>query len=161
MGHSAGAAHITTMLFSPEVLAPNDDLRCKIVAAILLAGPYDLSSMQGDWPSADVHAQYWGTLETAKANDPLHLFHRLDATLLERLPKILLVEGEFEPEWLLDGGRAFQQEFTDRLQQPNDKIIALGHNHISVIWALSTGQGEEWAEDVVAWYKKNFVSKEI
>ena len=157
MGHSAGAAHIATMLFSPNVLALNEDLRSKIIAAILISGPYDLGPVQAGWLFASVCAQYWGSLEVAKANDPLHLFYGLEAAFIERLPKILLVEGEWEPDWLLDAGKALQQAFTDRIQQPIDKIVALGHNHISLNLALSTGQGEQWGEDVVGWYKRNFL----
>ena len=160
MGHSAGAAHIATMLFSPNILALVHDLRSKIIAVVLVSGPYDLGPMQADWPSASVHAQYWGSLKVAKANDPLHLFRRLEAMFIERLPKFLLVESEWEPDWLLDAGKVLQQVLTDRIHQPNEKITALGHNHISLIWALSTGQGEQWGEDVVGWYKKNFVSEE-
>lgn len=157
MGSSAGAAHIATMLFSPNILALTDELRSKIIAAILISGPYDISPMQAHWPTATIHAQYWGSLEIAKANGPLQLFHRLDAIFVERLPRFLLVEGEWEPEWLLDAGKALHQGFKDRIKQSNEKIVALGHNHISIPWALSTGQGEQWGEDVVEWYKKNFV----
>ena len=157
MGHSAGAAHIATMLFSPNVLALNEDLRSKIIAAILISGPYDLRPMQSSWASASIHAQYhFGSIEAAKANDPLHLFYGLEAAFIERLPKFLLVEGEWEPDWLHDAGKALQQAFAYRIDQPVDKIVALGHNHISLNWALSTGQGEQWGEDVVGWYKRNF-----
>jgi hypothetical protein len=45
---------------------------------------------------------------------------------------------------LLNAGKALQQAFTDRIQQPIEKIVALGHNHISLNWA---GQGEQWGED--------------
>jgi acetyl esterase/lipase len=157
MGHSAGAAHIATMLFSPNVLALTDDLRSKIIAAILISGPYDLGPMETDWPSALAHEQYWGSLEVAKANDPLRLFQSLDAIFIERLPNILLVEGEWEPDWLLDAGKALQQALTDRIQQPIEKFVALGHNHVSLIWALSTGQGEQWGDDVAGWCKSNFL----
>jgi len=73
----------------------------------------------------------------------------------------LLIEGEWEPDWLLDAGKALQQAFTDRMHPPCEKIVALGHNHISLNWALSTGQGEQWGEDIIGWYKKNFVPEEI
>ncbi|KAJ3898005.1 hypothetical protein F5879DRAFT_981769 [Lentinula edodes] len=33
------------------------------------------------------------------------------------------------------------------------KIIAAGHNHISITFALMSGQGERWAEEVVDWMK--------
>jgi len=144
------------MLFNPNVLALNNDIRSKIISAILISGPYDLRHMQADWHSAPAHEQYWGSLEVAKANDHLHLFQSLDAIFIEQLPKILLVEGEWEPDWLLDAGKALQQAFTDRIQKPIEKIVALGHNHISLNWALSTGQGEQWGEDVAGWCKRNF-----
>ena len=156
MGHSAGAAHIATMLFNPNVLTLTDELRSKIAAAILISGPYDLGLMQTDWPSALAHEQYWGSLEVAKANDPLHLFQGLEEIFIERLPKILLVEGEWEPDWLLGAGKALQQALIDRIQQPIQKIVALGHNHVSLTWALSTGQGEQWGEEVAEWCKRNF-----
>ncbi|KAF8151671.1 alpha/beta hydrolase domain-containing protein [Crassisporium funariophilum] len=159
MGHSAGAAHAATMLFSTDVLGQDDELRSKIVAAILVSGPYDLVSMDSSWPTADIHIKYWGSLEQVKTNDPVHLFRRLPQPIVERLPKILLVEGENEPNWLLDAGKVFQESLEQRLGQPVKKIIGMGHNHISLTWALSTGQGEEWGEDVLEWYKKEVVSK--
>jgi hypothetical protein len=35
-----------------------------------------------------------------------------------------------------------------------DKVVAnvaKKHNHISLNWALSAGEGEEWGEDVAKW----------
>ncbi|KAF8966094.1 Alpha/Beta hydrolase protein [Flammula alnicola] len=114
MGHSAGAAHVATMLFHANVLAENDELRPKIIAAILESPP----------------------------------------VLIEGLPKILMVEGEFEPDWLVDAGRVFEKEVRGRTGEQLKKIVARGHNHISLNWALSSGEGEEWAEQVVEWLSK-------
>ncbi|KAK0442761.1 uncharacterized protein EV420DRAFT_1485182 [Desarmillaria tabescens] len=32
-----------------------------------------------------------------------------------------------------------------------DEFVAWGHNHVSLMFALGTGQGEGWAEDIVKW----------
>lgn len=154
MGHSAGAAHIATMLFHPQVLSAEDELWSKITAAVLESPPYDLSAMTSDWPSAEVHATYWGSLDEAKAADPLHLYRQLPISAIEKLPKLLMVEGELEPDWLIEAGRVFQNEVRERTGQEPRKIVALGHNHISLNWALSTGEGEKWAEEVDEWLEK-------
>jgi acetyl esterase/lipase len=151
MGHSAGAMHVSTALFSTNVIPENDELRSKIVAIILQSPPYDLSAITNEWPNADIHANYWGTLNEAKAKDPLHLYRSLPDSTIKVLPKILMVEGEWEPEWLIDAGMSFREEVKERTGEQLKKIVGRGHNHISLNWALSTGQGEEWAEEVVEW----------
>jgi acetyl esterase/lipase len=155
MGHSAGAAHVATLLFHPQVLSPEDALWSKITAAVLESPPYDLSGMTLDWPTAHVHATYWGgTLDQAKAADPLHLYRQLPISTVEKLPKLLMVEGELEPDWLIDAGRVFRDEVRERTGQEPRRIVAVGHNHISLNWALSTGEGEQWAEEVAEWLAK-------
>ncbi|KAF9483670.1 alpha/beta-hydrolase [Pholiota conissans] len=151
MGHSAGAAHIATLLFHPQVLPQDDALRTRIKAAVLESPPYDLSTMTMEWPTANVHATYWGTLEEAKKDDPLNLYRRLPIEAVEKLPKLLMVEGELEPDWLIDAGRVFRNEVKERTGQVPRKIVALGHNHISINWALSSGEGEQWAEETANW----------
>lgn len=154
MGHSAGAAHIATMLFLPDVLPKDDPLRERIKVAILESPPFDLSAMTMEWPTADVHAKYWVTLEKAKEEDPLHLYRRLDKEFsLEKLPRLLMVEGEFEPEWLIDAGKVFHKEVEEKTGEDLRIVVAKGHNHVSLNWALSTGEGEEWAEEVIEWLK--------
>jgi len=154
MGHSAGAAHIATMFFHPTVLAPEDVLHEKVKAIILESPPYDLSAMTMSWESGPIHARYWGSLEEAKENDPLHLFRRLTDAVIERLSRILMVEAENEPHWLMKAGDAFQMEVRERTGENLKRIIGKGHNHVSLNWALSSGEGEDWAEKVLDWYDK-------
>ncbi|KAF5319329.1 hypothetical protein D9619_008658 [Psilocybe cf. subviscida] len=155
LGHSAGAAHIATMLFDPAVIAQDDPLRGRISAALLESPPFDLSEMTLGWDSGPTHAQYWRSLELAKEHDPLHLYRRLSPVAVEKLPPLLMIEAEFEPEWLIRAGDAFQDEVAEKTGKRLTRLIARGHNHISLNWALSTGEGEEWAEDVVAWLESN------
>lgn len=154
LGHSAGAAHIATLLFHLGVLAADDPLRARIRAAVLESPPYDLSAMTPAWPTADVHAAYWRTLDEAKAHDPLHLYRRLAPSVAARLPALLMVEGEREPDWLVYAGNEFSREMLEKTGEAPVRIVARGHNHISLNWALSTGEGEEWAEEVVEWLLK-------
>jgi hypothetical protein len=139
------------MLFLTDVLPKDDSLRDRIKAIVLISPPYDLSAMTMEWPTAEVHAKYWVTLDNAKQNDPWHLFQRLDDEVVAKLPRILMVEGEFEPEWLINAGKVFSKVVKERTEEDLRVVIAKGHNHISMNWALSTGEGEEWAEEVLAW----------
>ncbi|KAH9475194.1 putative carboxylesterase 7 [Psilocybe cubensis] len=155
MGHSAGAAHVATMVWDTNVLAEDDELRKRIVATILESPPYDLSMMTVDWPTAPIHIHYYGgTIELVHANAPMLFYRKLSKSFAETLPKILMVEGENEPDWLLDAGVSFHKEVKDKTGEDVKKIVAKGHNHISLNWALSTGVGEDWAEELVEWLDK-------
>lgn len=154
MGHSAGALHIVTMMFEPSVLPWDDDLRHRIKGLILQAPPYDLSQMTTDWSTWSIHAQYWGNLEIMKANDPINLYRRIPGHVVDKLPKLLMVQGENEPDWLIYSSDRFHEAVRDRTGVALDRIIAKGHNHISVNWALSTDVGEEWAEETTVWLQK-------
>ncbi|TFK38475.1 alpha/beta hydrolase domain-containing protein [Crucibulum laeve] len=152
MGHSAGAAHVATMLLLPEILA-STDLNSRISGVILNGGGYHFRSLTSDHPSAPIIAQYWGSLEESHQNDVWALLERAPSLTIDELPKILLVEAEREPDWLKAVGKDFKDALEARTGLRIRKIIAAGHNHISPNWALSTGQGEEWAENVVEWMK--------
>lgn len=154
LAHSAGAAHVATMLFDHSVLPAVDPLRARIRAAALQAPPYDLSAMTAAWPNASVHAAYWTSLEAAHAADPLHLYRALSEAEAKALPALLMVEGEREPEWLIEAGKAFAKEVKGKIGVVPQRVMAKGHNHISLNWALSTGEGEEWGEEVMEWLKK-------
>ncbi|KAF4622629.1 hypothetical protein D9613_009271 [Agrocybe pediades] len=151
MGHSAGALHITTMIFNESVLPFDDELRQRIVGIIPHGCPYELSNMGG---SAGPGAQYYGNIEAAIANSPLSLFRRLPQAGLDKLPHILMVEGENEPDWLKDAGNAFHGAVKERTGKSVPRIFGKGHSHISSTWALCTGQGEGWAEEIVAWIQQ-------
>ncbi|KJA16593.1 hypothetical protein HYPSUDRAFT_58130 [Hypholoma sublateritium FD-334 SS-4] len=154
LAHSAGAAHVATMLFNHGVLPADDPLRVRIRAVALQAPPYDLSGMTAAWPTAHVHAAYWTSLEAAHAADPLHLYRALSEAEANALPALLMVEGEREPDWLIAAGDAFVKEVKGKVGVVPQRVVAKGHNHISLNWALSTGEGEEWGEEVMEWLKK-------
>jgi hypothetical protein len=52
---------------------------------------------------------------------------------------------------LLTAGREFRNVLEAQTGKKVERIVAKGHNHLSYNWALGTGEGEEWAEEVVKW----------
>jgi len=40
------------------------------------------------------------------------------------------------------------------LRKKVDVIEAKGHNHVSLIYALSSGEGEEWADQAAKWIRE-------
>ncbi|PPR00214.1 hypothetical protein CVT24_004953 [Panaeolus cyanescens] len=156
MGHSAGALHVFTLFAHPMTLpqTADDEIRRRVRGVILQSPPYDFSVIQEGWVDVETYKKFWGGLDAAKANDPVHLLRRIPKEKMGGVPEMLMVEAEWEPGWLLDAGVVFAREVAEKLGVAPVKIVARGHNHISHNWALSTGQGEEWAEDVVEWIKK-------
>jgi hypothetical protein len=75
--------------------------------------------------------------------------------MIKALPALALITCARDPEWLkLDLSDSYE-ELSRRVAESREaglkRIVAEGHNHISLPLALGTGQGEAWAEDVMAW----------
>lgn len=146
-GHSAGAAHASTMMLFPD-LAPVE-LKQRIKGLVLISGPYDILR-RATSRSTDLKDVYWSGEEDMKQKEPLPLLQAMSAPEAVAVPRVLMVEGEWEPEWIHVVGEEFYKEALEKGVQA-EKFVAKGHNHISLTLALSTGQGEEWAERVAKW----------
>jgi acetyl esterase/lipase len=145
LGHSAGAIHVATLIFHPSILPLNSDIRKRVKGIVLMAGVYDVVTSLKDTLVA-----YYGSESIAQEQSPSALLERMTAESIAAMPKILLVEGQYEPRAQLETGKDFEQ-LLEKKQLPFKKIIAKGHNHISVYAALSSGQGEEWAAETAEW----------
>ncbi|KAG7440144.1 alpha/beta-hydrolase [Guyanagaster necrorhizus] len=145
MGHSAGAMNVFTILITPELYSAT--LHPKIKGAVLFAGAYTFEDM----PSfmTDAVEQYYGSFEQ-KEKLPLGLLQAASEKKIASLPRLLLGISERDPDSLINAFKSFQLALEAR-GLTYDKFVAAGHNHISVSFALSTGEGEEWASDVVKW----------
>ncbi|SJL06524.1 uncharacterized protein ARMOST_09865 [Armillaria ostoyae] len=148
MGHSAGAMNVFTILITPELYSAT--LHPKIKGAVLFAGAYTFEEM----PSVMTAAveQYYGGFEHQREKLPLGLLQAASDEKIASLPRLLLGIAERDPESLVNASKNFQLALEAR-GLTYDKFVAAGHNHISVTFALSTGQGEEWASDVVKWIR--------
>ncbi|KAK0452062.1 Alpha/Beta hydrolase protein [Desarmillaria tabescens] len=124
LGHSAGAMNMFTILALPELYSPT--LQPRIKGAVLLSGLYTFEDMPADMK--DSVRLYYGEDDEAKQRVPLALDIPCLYPTMEKLCAAL------------KAGNVSYDEF-----------VARGHNHVSLVFALGTGQGEEWAEDVVKW----------
>ncbi|KAF9449233.1 alpha/beta hydrolase domain-containing protein [Macrolepiota fuliginosa MF-IS2] len=149
MGHSAGGAHVGTLLFEPDVLPPESSLRSRIKGIILVAAMYYSHVRSGFKAPAEMY--YGDKIET---HSVLSLLKSARNSGITGLPKILLVEGEHEPGIVKEQRRTFQSALEAFLQKRVPLIIAEGHNHISAYTALSSGQGEKWAIEASKWMRE-------
>ncbi|KAK0234589.1 Alpha/Beta hydrolase protein [Armillaria nabsnona] len=148
MGHSAGAMNVFTILITPELYSAT--LHPKIKGAVLFAGAYTFEETPSFMTAAV--EQYYGGFEHQKEKLPLGLLQAASDEKIASLPRLLLGIAERDPESLVNASKNFQLALEAR-GLTYDKFVAAGHNHISVTFALSTGQGEEWASDVVKWIR--------
>jgi len=150
MGHSAGAANALTALVLPES-ADSAVLRHSIAGMILCAGTHSFRALSSESPIWEPLVQYWGDRKEIEANASTGLVSSASDSVVTSLPEVLVVEGEREPGWLLTVGKEFREILEARTGKKVERIVAKGHNHISYNWVLGTGEGEEWAEEVIRW----------
>jgi len=150
MGHSAGAGNAFTAMILPGN-GGSTELYHNIAGMILCAGTHGFRALAPEDSFWEVLTQNWGGPEEIEANSPTGLLSRASESVVSSLPKVLVVEGEREPDWLLAAGKEFRDTLEARTGKKVEKITAKGHNHLSYNWALGTGEGEEWAEEVVKW----------
>lgn len=148
VGHSAGALHIATMLLLPNFIPVA--LQRRIKGAVLVSGPYEFQSL--DEEHTKLIEQYYGGRLDAEKNSPQVLLVRTSA--IDVLPPLLLVEAEREPRFLQMAGKNFYDTLLSFHPSTNVRmILAQGHNHFSIVWALSSGEGEEWGEQATEWMR--------
>jgi len=150
MGHSAGATHVFSALAITEA-AEYAVLRSNVAGAVLCAGAHHFDALAPNHETHEVVNQLYGGKDGMKEKEPMGLLRHADDATVASLPRIVLVVAENEPQWLHKASDDFAEALKARTGKKPERIVAQGHNHISVNWALSTEQGETWAEDVIAW----------
>ncbi|KAK0231968.1 hypothetical protein EDD85DRAFT_774662 [Armillaria nabsnona] len=137
LGHSAEVMNILTELYSPTLHSHNK-------GAILLSGCYMFEDVPAD------------------VKDSIRLCYDKDTEAKKRVPLALLDSASVPtPRLLLGiGNRDIPclHPTMEKFSEPSkakgvsyDEFVAQGHNHVSLVFALGTWQGEEWAEDAVKW----------
>lgn len=150
MGHSAGAFIAATLFLLPEILA-SENFQTKISGIILVSGTYHFNKTEWKAELFGRIEKIWGSMERLDANVPLILLEKASPVTLQALPETFIVAGEWEPERVLVSGQDFQRALQRLTNRPVPTLSGLGHNHLSLIWGLGMGEGEEWAEQVVDW----------
>lgn len=157
LGHSAGTIYISTLLFHPTLLTPQ--LRSHIRGIVLKSGMFRFPR---DERIALEHPllQLYGNWDEVEANMPIALLKQASDEVLRGFPEVMMLASEREP----DGFFVTNEELRDSLEARLGRdimiplIIMKGHNHISPHWALWSGAGEEWAEEVTNWVHEKAAS---
>lgn len=149
MSHSAGATHAFTALVLDT---PESQNAREHVAGMIFSGGGLHYIPQGDNDSFfEIAKQYWGGAEEMKENIPMGLLRRASEGIIREMPRALMVNGQWEPEPLLPLLEEFRKKLEDRTGSAVKEIVGRGHNHLSSFWALGTGEGEDWAKEVIDW----------
>lgn len=154
MGHSAGAAHIKIMTMYGDVRKAVPPLK----GMIWSAGPWFFNMKGESFETSGPVRFYFGSPEQQREREPRSLWNNLTDEEIKAYPDILLVQAEREPDWLQITGEEISKDLERRLGKKPQRIVGVGHNHVSPNWALCSGQGEEWGHEVVKWMKERIQS---
>ena len=148
LGHSAGTIYTATLIFHPTLLAP--ELRSRIRGISLKSGMFRFPRDEHD-PMKHVLLQLYGDWDTVDQNMPITLLNQASEGLLKSFPEIILFASEREPENVMVSNKELKETLEKKLGRQVPLTIMKGHNHISPHWALWSGAGEEWGEEVARW----------
>ena len=152
MGHSVGALNQISTLLHPGMLS--DDVRERIKAIALNCGVYHSEFPPEEFSLPPFLLQsYFGPPTKRLAKMPLGLLKAAPESLVRSLPALMFITAEKEPEDL----RISKKDIVKLLKERGVNDIVsyenLVHNHPSSIMALSSGEGEEWAYEMINWMK--------
>ena len=150
MAHSAGAVTVASAFLLPNFFP--ESLKLRIRGVILKGGVYHFQTKAVAVPPVTLSALY-GTEEDIKKNQPLSLLKNASEGAIRSLPEVVMYVSDFELPAIREASGDFRRLLSDRVGRPVEERVMKGHNHISPHVALYTGQGEEWANEVVDWVK--------
>ncbi|KAJ7155631.1 Alpha/Beta hydrolase protein [Mycena filopes] len=149
VAHSAGGTHALTLLLDPAVSPNLPSMNIKGAAVVSACCHFEPKDAKVD--VIDPAAMYFGSVKAMKEQAPLGLLRAAPPEAVKALPPLAILDCEHDPAWLKIVAADFEAALGERGVTDSLRLVARGHNHISVTWALGTGQGEEWAEKVVEW----------
>lgn len=165
VGNSAGGVHASTFCFGERF----EEQRKELVAGkkgvtlkglVNIAVPVHFKRAEKD--RGEVLEAYYGNGKEVEERCVFGLSEAIKKSGKKReevgVPACLGVLGEFDPEdEIAEPMHDFVKLWKGMGKSWEDSIellMAVGHNHLSPPMALCSGEGEQWAEDVVAWIKK-------
>jgi Carboxylesterase family len=151
LGNSAGAVHVMTFLFEPQILKSVGDANLKGV--ILLSPP--CHQRRAPENRKLVNAAYYGSEEDIENNSPIRLLR----SGISKVPMLSLV-GEYDEAGIIGSWTDYKAEY-EKMGGRIDEIWMKGHNHISPILGLNCDQAEgiQWGEDAVEWMKSKMYAR--
>jgi len=147
-GHSAGASIMTSMFLHEPALLVDADVRKRVKGVVSLGAPFVFEG-----PATQTILQYYG--DAYERLCPYGLLKNASKETLALLPPLYVMRSEKEPPGLVVSHDKFVELLRERGVKDVKVDIAQGHNHISPGLALSSGEGEEWGNNLVSWVKQH------
>jgi len=147
-GHSAGGSIVTSLLLHEPALVSADVL-ARVKGVMSLGAPHLLAGPAEKLPEFVV--QLYG--DAYEQLCPCGLLRNASSETLAALPPLFVMRSEKEPPGLMISHDKFLEIVRERAIKDVKVGIAAVHNHVSPELALSTGEGEEWGNDLIAWIK--------
>ncbi|KAF8531718.1 Alpha/Beta hydrolase protein [Gautieria morchelliformis] len=145
LGHSAGGSHVSTLFLNENILTDED--RRIIRGAVLMSGVYG---------SAPPLTMYYGNpAEEMDKKCPLGLLSQKSTDKLAQLlpDRLFLLSSERDDPILAAWDKTFREALHEKGITDYHTHTMKGHNHVSPEVSLSSGEGEEWGEEVAQWIK--------
>jgi acetyl esterase/lipase len=150
MGHSAGASIAFSMfLHQPSLLA---SAKRHLRGLIVKGGALHFHTSTPSIPLA-VPLAYYGSEDSITQNEPFALLQKASDEDVRALPDVYLSVSEYDLPALKECTDDVVKLLRERTGKEVGVNIMKGHTHISPHVALYSGQGEEWAEEIVEWVK--------
>ncbi|KAM0154183.1 hypothetical protein ACHAQE_007319 [Botrytis cinerea] len=163
MGNSAGGLHIATYLLESRFLEERkswqgEEANVLLKGAVEVGVPFSFEEALAG--RKDMLEKYYGSDESVLAKCPSGLLKAVGESKKSReelgIPNLLVMNSEYDPvDEILNPNGAFVKLGEEIWAEKIEVIKIQGHNHISPPMALSTGEGEEWGEQVATWIKGN------
>lgn len=150
MGHSAGAA-ITLSTFVYPGLVPAS-VKAHVRALILGGGLFHANTSTPALPP-DTWLAYFGSEEAVRENSPYALLQKASDEEVKALPEVFTLVSEDEVPAMLESNEDVKKVLRERTGREVHESVLKGHSHVSPHYALYTGQGEQWGEEVADWVK--------
>ncbi|KAI0631529.1 alpha/beta hydrolase domain-containing protein [Trametes polyzona] len=152
MGHSAGAHLITSLFLLPSILPLGSPVRAALRGLIPQGGVYRFD-FENLITRPGLLEDLYGSKEKALELMPIALLQNADKEVVQSWPETFALVSEHDPDRLKNICDEFAKALEGRLGKSVKHEVMKGHNHISPYWALYSGQGEEWGEQVAEWIK--------
>lgn len=125
---------------------------------IKVGAPYNFDGSRAD--RKDMLDRYYGSDENIQTKSPCGLLKAVGESKKSReelgIPKLLVMNSEWDPvDEILKSNDDFVKLGEEVWGEKIEVIKIQGHNHISPPTALSSGEGEEWGEQVARWIRGN------
>jgi pimeloyl-ACP methyl ester carboxylesterase len=150
MGHSAGASIVFSTFLYPSLLPAS--VKQHVRGLIVKGGPFHFHTSTPSIAHA-VPLAYYGSDDAITQNEPLGLLQMASEEDVRALPELYISVSEYDLPALKECTDDVVKLLRERTGKEVGVNIMKGHTHVSPHIALYSGQGEEWAEEIVEWVK--------